>query len=99
MASFKDARDLPLDSFDDYELSGDEFLLLKDLNRLNYKFHVVVLQRTARSYAEVRAARAVRLIFLIRANTFLALSLPLPSSLLKFNLSKMVTKTTKITNS
>ena len=32
MATFKDARDLLLDSFEDYELSEDEFLLLNDLN-------------------------------------------------------------------
>ena len=32
MASFREVRDLLLDSFDDGELSEDEFLLLYDLN-------------------------------------------------------------------
>lgn len=35
MASFREVRDLLLDSFDDGELSEDEFLLLYDLNTSN----------------------------------------------------------------
>ena len=43
MASFREVRDLLLDSFDDGELSEDEFLLLYDLNT----FKILIFRTTA----------------------------------------------------
>ena len=50
MASFREVRDLLLDSFDDGELSEDEFLLLYDLNILSTKYCLVENQITWKMY-------------------------------------------------
>ena len=42
------------------------------------KFHVVVLQRTTRSYSKVRAARAVRLFFTTQSIKFLICDVVIP---------------------